>query len=43
MSDIVGKPLNPSDSSSLQDMLDLGLGKFIDKYVHLFCLLLIPV
>jgi hypothetical protein len=31
MSDIVGKDLQPDSSSSLQDMIDLGLNKFIEK------------
>lgn len=31
MSEIVGKDLNPDSSTSLQDMLDLGLGKFVEK------------
>ena len=31
MSEIVGKELNPDSSTSLQDMLDMGLGKYIDK------------
>jgi hypothetical protein len=31
MSEIIGKELKPDASSSLQDMLDFGLAKFIDK------------
>ena len=31
MSEVVGKPLKPDANTSLQDMIDLGLGKFIDK------------
>ena len=31
ISEIVGKDVKPNPTSTLQDMLDLGLAKFIDK------------
>ena len=35
MSAVVGKLLKPDTNTSLQDMIDMGLGKFIDKLVNL--------
>jgi hypothetical protein len=31
MSEVVGRELQPTATSSLQEMLDMGLNKFIDK------------
>ena len=35
MSEVVGKQLKPEASTSLQDMIDMGLNKFIDKYLKI--------
>jgi hypothetical protein len=31
MSEIVGKELKPEATTSLQDMIDLGLNKYVEK------------